>query len=810
MSKQSLKYKPYKVVGAYDSETTNIDESGNHFAFPVLHQLGMLSVDIQDVTSENVESVCNVSLYRHTLDLYDALDSLTDTEYPYVPVIACHNLAFDMYGLAQWLDTRQVRVLAKSLRKPLTFTILDNDGNPALVIWDTLTFTQKSLDYMGKACGYSKLSGAWDYDLIRTTDTPLTASEIAYASHDIYSLLCYIGYWCRLNPDINPCALARNVVTKTGIVRYRRVDRFSQLKGRTLKHTVGQYWYMLNKQNSFDSDDELFTCIASTRGGFTFVASKNASVPFDCAGTNSVIAGYDATSMHPSQIVTHFYPHKFKKATPEQLSLAFEITASTSIEKILARYYKPFTSAFYACFEVENLRIKKDSVFDRYGIAPFASARCAEYEMDEKLFEENQDFEEFRKFISDSGYKDLVENGKYEFGKLVKADRAILYMTELAAWEFSQAYDYDSVKGVSGYLTGKFCRASDMDVISVMNFYEAKNEFKHAIGMWKNEKQLDNGEKLVSLGIPEFVVRGMCDFSIDADTVESTYLGLKSDLNSLFGVNATNEYRRSTVLSSSGIEYVGEYGICNAPRVHKAFYQFGQRIVGWSRIAQILVMHLLTPCVDTVINGDTDSIKVLCDKHNLTMIDSQLSKLAAAIDKSKKHVCKRVKLQYPKYYSRLDGIGHYVKEFETEKFVASWNKAYMLEDNGELKLTVAGIPSNRGANQLATTLYRKRYSFADLANVFLGYNVTYAHNLIHLYSRKFPNWGDMFVRKVKDYTGSETLVCEPSSLCLYPMSKTVNDTGNVENAANMEIAIRNNPHVNIESCIIGSKGIYRV
>lgn len=803
------KRKPYKLIGAYDSETTNVNTGGKHYAYPILHQLGIISIPVQDVTNDNVEQVCTISLYRHTLDLYTALDDIAAQELPYVPVIACHNLAFDMYSLAPWLDAHEVRVLAKSLRKPLTFAIL-KDNEPVLVIWDTLTFTQKSLEYMGNACGYSKLVGAWDYDKIRTPDTPLTRAELDYAKHDIYALFAYMGYWCRLNPDVDPDAFARNVITKTGVVRYRRNDRFSSIKGKYLNKSVGQYWLMLNHVNRFETDDELFTCIASTRGGLTFVASENASVPFDCENTDYVIAGYDATSQHPSQIVSHFYPHDFKRAKPENLQLGFEIVTSKTLDKVLERYYKPFVVAFYGCFEVTNLRLKKDSVFAKCGIAPFASARCREYEIDETLLEENQDFEEFRKFVSDSGYKDLVEGATYEFGKLVKADKAVLYMTELAAWELSQAYEYDSVQAIAGYQTMSFCRPSDMDTISVMQFYSAKNEFKKAIGAWKRHEPISNGAKLKDLGIPAFVVDGMSAGTIDADTVDATYLGLKSDLNSLFGVNATNEYRRNTVLGASGIEYQGEYGVCNAPKTNKAFYQFGQRIVGWSRIAQIIVLQLLYPCVETIINGDTDSIKVLVDKRNLTMIDAQLTKLSDAIDSAKKHTCKRVRVNYPKEYNPLQGIGYYVKEFEVQQFAASWNKAYMLVEDDAVKFTVAGIPASRGANQLATQMYKDGASFADLANVFLGYNVTYAHNLIQLQSRKFPEWGSMLYERVTDYLGKESLVCEPSVMCLYPMAKTINDTGNSENRANMKIAKHNNPNVNTEPLIIGRKGVYRV
>ena len=147
--------KPYRIIGAYDSETTNIDDNGIEKAFPILHQLGLLDgTPLNDITAENVEEHCHIELYRHTFELYDRLDSIANVNADYVPVILCHNLAFDMYGLSNWLSRHDVRVLAKSARKPITFTVKDENGESCLVIWDTLIFTQQSLERMGINCGY--------------------------------------------------------------------------------------------------------------------------------------------------------------------------------------------------------------------------------------------------------------------------------------------------------------------------------------------------------------------------------------------------------------------------------------------------------------------------------------------------------------------------------------------------------------------------------------------------------------------------------------------------------------------------------
>lgn len=812
--------KPYRIVGAYDSETTNYDDAGEICAFPILHQLGLLQDTlIQEVTCENVEQVCNVHMYRHSLDLYSALDDIASGSVPYVPVILCHNLAFDMYGLAPWLNRHDVRVLAKSARKPITFTVQDDEGNPVLVIWDTLIFSQQSLERMGEDCQYAKGVGEWDYAKVRTPDTPLTALEVDYAKRDIYTLLAWFGWWVRRNPDIDVSRLALNVVTKTGVVRERRRVRFDQLRGNGQKQNVGRYWLYRCRMEQPKDDDELYTMFAVTRGGFTFVASANASRPFDLTGSDKVVSAYDATSQHPAQICSHVYPISFKKMPPDVLLLAFNLIGKISFDRVLERWEKPFPVAFYACYRFKNLRPKTGSVFERDGVLPLASAR---YKTPEQLLEDNGDKQAYDDEMKRHNYCDCVVNAVCAFGKLVSADLAELYITELTAWEMWQCYEWDDVDAVHGYETGRFVKPSDMDIISVMQFYKAKDMFKAAREEYYGTGTIICGEVLENLGIAPAIVEGMKDGSIPDTDVEATYLGLKADLNAIFGISCSNQYRRQTVLNATGIEYVGEFGICNAPKNPKVWYQFGQRIVGWSRIAQICAIKLLEPFCETIVNGDTDSIKVVCDKSKLPDMERSLFRLGRAVDKGKEKVCSRVKRVYPSLYDSLDGIGHYVHEFNADRFCASWNKAYCTHDidkrdgKRHFAFTLAGIPTRRrssavssfiGLNGYADRLYRMGWSFSDVANLMLGYNVTYAYDVIRMNARKFPEWGATAYMTVTDYLGNRAKVAEPQALALYPMTKTVNDTSSADNAQNLRYALQNNPQVNTAAKLVYSRGI---
>ena len=813
-------HKPYRIIGAYDSETTNINVDGENIAYPILHQLGFLDCPVENVNAGNVEEHTSIELYRHALELYGRLDELVSCDHDYVPVILCHNLSFDFYGLSPWLARRDVRVLAKSARKPITLTIRNDDGEPALVIWDTLIFTQQGLERMGIDCGYVKGVGEWDYDLVRTPETPLTTAETDYAKRDIYALLAWFSWWIKRNPEIEPEKLGLNVVTKTGIVRERRTVRFERMKGKGQRRTVGNYWLWRNRTEAPKSDDELFTMLTCTRGGFTFCSSKCASVPFDLSGTDEVIAAYDATSQHPAQLVSHSYPVGFHEATTDVLVLAFDLVGKVNFERVLDMWDKPFPVAFNACFEFTNLRPRPGSVFERFGVLPLASARYTTAE-NMALMEDNGDKAAYDGFMREHDYKDSAVNPVSAFGKLISADKATLYITELTAWEIWQAYIWDDVKPVHGYLTGRFSRPSDLDVISTMQFYKAKNAFKVARKSYYERKTIDNADELTSLGIAPAIADAMVNGALSSGDVEATYLSLKADLNAIFGINAANEYRRDTVLGQSGIEYEGEFGLCNKPKNPKVWYQFGQRIVGWSRIAQICAMMLCEPYTLDVVNGDTDSIKLRVKKSDLPNIGKALKRLGNAIDKGKGRVCSRVRVVYPELFDPLDEIGYYVSEFTTDRFCASWNKAYCEQETGKdgkrrFSFTLAGIPTKRresavssfiGIDGYADRLYDMGWSFEQVCNVLLGYNVTYAHDMIRLNGRSFPEWGEHVFERVTDYRGETSLVAEPAALALFPMSKTVNDTASADNRANMIYARKNNPNVNTTSKIIMANGI---
>lgn len=822
MSWQRKNETPHRIVCAYDSETNNVaDMLAGVRAFPVCHQFGYIKHDIElaSITVGNVESVCEVEVVRHTTEAYARFDRLIEEGLAngYIPVVLVHNLGFDMHGLSEYLNSHEVRVLAKSCTKPITFTILDESGNPELVFWDTLVFWGKSLETLGNDCGYPKLKGYWDYNRQRTPETPLTELEVLYATHDIYVMFAYMGYYLRQNDFIDENALACSIVTKTGAVRYKRKKLLDSAKGNGQQYNAGRFWNFQNRKELPKSDDELFTMHACMRGGFTFCARETAGVPFNLDNSGYTVAGFDASSQHPAQMVSHLYPEQFMEADPRNLDIDCQIIECYNVDHVLDNWAFPFPVAFMGLFEFDNLQYKPGSVFEQNGISPLAYSRVSDRPIE--VDQNNQQGSEFNEMIGQLGYRDWAEGETHCFGKLESAAKCRLWLTELAYWEMCQAFKWDSCHAVCGYDTMHFTKPTDMTILSVMEFFKAKDVFKAAKNAFEKGEEIPNIEELKKVAPVELVSRMMDGTATDHD-VKSQYLSIKADLNSLFGIEATNEAKQDMVLTTDGLETQPVNGIEDLPNNPKAWYQLGQRIVGWSRIAQICAMELAAPHVDAIINGDTDSVKFLVAEDKLDDLQSSLDRLGTGIDIARKYVTDRVKRNYPDRFYDLKGIGHYELEFTVSRFFASWNKAYCSQSfdkrDGQMhfSFTLAGIPTDATAtdptgekfansyNDLADTLYKRGWSFEEVTNLLLGYNITIDSSITKLNGRYAPKWGEWFYGDVTDCYGKTYHVEEPAAMALSVMPKTIGATDEQDNDINLAFAKANNPFINSDPVLI--------
>lgn len=783
--------KPYRVVAAFDTETSNIRSVvGSTTAFFSLYQVGTLhdGVWLRDITASCVRDLVEVRMYRHDADAWRALLDIADAADGYVPVVAVHNLDFDIHAisanLSAWADDKGVDVLAKSAQKPITVTMKDDAGEPYLVFWDTLGFSAESLETMGLECGYEKSVGDWDYDRVRAPATALTESELRYASNDIYALFCWLGYFFRRETLLDEREVGRTLTTKTGVVRRKRKVLFEPLTGAECPRTCGDYWRAGLRGEALRDDDYFYMTHAATRGGFTFCARQWAGKPFIADERRRVYA-YDATSQHPAHMVSHFVPYGFEEVSAQTLEDAFAIVAETTTEEVLSRFEQPFPCGIIAAFDIVNLRLKPGTVFERDGIASLAYARLSH-----RIPEDEVDWTMTQ--LDALGYMDMAADGcEHAFGKVFKAPYIRLYLTELEIWVLSRIYEWDKVVAVSGYVTFTFRSPEDLSILSVYEFYRRKNELKALLARYRQGERYtaDIPEGI----LPDYMMEAVRRGDAERDDLQAYYRQAKADLNSLYGIEITDEAKRDTVLGPEGIEYTGVYAAENLPKNPKAHYQYGQRIVGWSRVAQTLVIEGVGSRVEAVLNGDTDSVKVWASEDEIAEGERFLERYADAVDRAREVVTKRVRARYPSKVSDLSGIGHYIQEDAFDRYLSAYNKAYVHDD---YQITLAGVPSKsggrleRGLTAFARDLEAQGWSFEKVAQTILGYNVTVSWDVTGLNGRNHPGWGERWQGEIRDWRGETHMVDEPEAIGLYPLSKTVGGYDNVENRVNASWAER--------------------
>ena len=793
--------RPWRIVAALDTETTNVDDGfGNVSAFTSLYQIGHLYMPIEDVTPDNVRDACFIGLFRDDDSAWrEVLRIAGEHASECVPVVCVHNLGFDMHAVAGKLlafqERGSVRVLAKTPQKPISIA-LKSDDRTVLVIWDTLLFSGMGLAKMGEACGFEKGVGEWDYGLIRAPQTALTDDEEDYAKRDIWALFCWLSWYLKTNPVIQPDDLGRFACTKTGAVRVKRRRLLEGLRGAGSKKTVGEHWHAQNEREKLDDDDMLFTVQACTRGGFTFCASVHAGAVF------TDVHAFDAKSQHPAQMVSHLYPVGFTAAPREVLEADARAVLAVTPERVLDRWACPFPVAFCARFDFLNLQPKRGSLYERHGIHPLAYARIKHAKHREGRDDEADAQREAQ------GYADQAPDGcEHAFGKVISTPSVTLYLTELGLWEVGQAYEWDAMHAVDGYETARFVRPSDMSILSVLEFYKRKDAIKRIRQLWYSGA-IDDAAGACDGILPDYIAADMREGIDVSDDLESYYMGSKADLNGLFGIEATNEAKRDMVLDENGIEYTGCEGAANLPRASKAWYQFGQRIVGWSRIAQHLVMQGLEPYCTAIINGDTDSIK--CAGLDRDAARAFLGRYGRAVDAGKHETMSRVKRAFPDRFDELEGIGHYELEAVYPQFYSAWNKSYCVRDEaGRYHITLAGVPSGKRSpgehdslEDFAEALHDKLCDFQAVCGCILGYNTTISADITKLRQRTIPRFASRWRGKVRDWRGDAYEVDAPAAIGLAPLAKTIGGTGNPDNLKNALYTGENNPHLMTESHLL--------
>lgn len=806
-----------KVLLGYDIETSTVgDSSVEKKSFPILHSFGyrVNHDSVLDVFSYNVEDCVRVEYLRTTdnavkrfVELYDYYNENTVIN----AIVLVQNLAFDYVVLSDFFNrfpANRVKIFAKSSVSPFLISVINDAGDRVLSFIDTRELSRTSLMRMGVECNYDK-SGDWDYSLVRNPKTVLTDFELDYAARDIRVMFAWIGHYCRSN-NIPEKEIGSRVLTSTGTVRYLREKYFGNIKIWN-NMSARSEWLKVNREMRPKSERELFFMRAATRGGFTFVSGRNAGKCFDFSRNNSKyeIVGLDAVSQHPAQMVTRLYPRNFQSYDTGR-GVFDDLVAdiiSTPVEAVLVRWEKPFRVAFNALFKFRNLRPKAGSIWERMEVFPLSKNRIKSYSNSG-----DADFNEYEAKLYDrlleKGFKDEFVNPKFVFGKVASADLAHVFITEIELWIIAQCYDFDGYEIVDGFFSTEFKPATAFSIMSVMFYFENKALFKRIVEEYKHGcvDTLENNSKRFS----RYITSEMLEGNLSVREVEDYYSrAIKPMINALFGIECTGEDKPDSFYSKvDGIVISSEIEL-KERRNPKVYYQYGQRIVGWSRAAQVCAILCLQPIIHNIICGDTDSIKFTMLASDKDKIPGLLKQMNDSIAIAKENIIRRFRGRLPdNYFNELEHIGEYEHEFSVKRFAAFWNKAYcFITESGKWVVRIAGLNTefrpldedgrkiNGSITDLAERVFRDTGSFAKAAITIFNYNNIFDYSVCGFTGRVLPKWGERFRGVVRDYRGVEGMVDEPRCITIFNSCKQIGDFDNADNLENYRRSKRNNSNI---------------
>lgn len=791
--------KPFRVAAVYDTETTNIQAGAETRAYPILYIFN----DLRDTSLESYGPTSDdVRFYRHVDEALAYIDDLIayGSEHDYVPVIAAYNLMFDMQTLMLAL-TRTYTISVNAQTATSVYTLdLCVDDNVVCRFWDTFYLEMGGLRAMGETCGLPKAVGDWDYTLVRTPETPLTEDELFYARRDVQVIPQYLQWLLHANHWLTSDMLGSRVLTKTSLVRQmarREIGgRRVTLQGGK-KITLQRAFEMTCKQE-FPRDYESYALRkACFRGGLTFTSARTANVVVDN------VASLDVTSMHHAFINGRRLPVKFAPMPSELLQIACERIAATSLVDVLSNYDDPFRTGLHVAVRFSNLRLRKGTCFDAWGIAICPRSKFVKTLQADTDYSNNERAKTQENSVRARGYVDSAVNPTYAFGKLYRADECILHVNEVELWNISQVYEFDGMYALYGEATTKSIVPPDYVTLQSNMLFARKTDVKNLI------KGYTEGVPYEA-DIPDSVPEGIAH---DAKTGElgmkflQSYYGstVKGQFNGIYGTQAQDVMKADYHVTENGELEVDRTTVCTPenfakkrPRTPRVLYTYGMRIVAGSRMHLIIAMMLVYARLGdrvTVTGGDTDSLKIRCDAgvSDADLLES-LQPLHDAIEAAIDRTMRRVRITAPDMASTLEHVG----KFEVEdcgrssryaEHVELWNKARVsLDVGGRVHVTCAGLPRPADVytiEDFLRDLMTDGRGFADIVGLALGYDVLVDYEICHTLQRNRPHACDRYIGDVTDYRGETAHVDTPEAIGLYPSGRWLGESDKQANEENI-------------------------
>lgn len=775
----------FKVVAAYDTETTNITET--HEAFVSLYIVNDLR-KIQPLSSYQVDDPREHIMFGRTVnDMLDILNTfiMDGIEHHYVPVIAAYNLAFDIQTLLRVLCAGfKLTTTAQSAQNYYYVDVNDMEtGECRLRFWDTFFLEQGGLSAMGETAGVPKAIGDWDYSLVRTPFTPLSERELHYASRDVQVIPAYFAYLLKANEWLTPDMLGSKVLTRTGLVRQMAANQLRNLRLPHHKNVIGVE-FAKKCQVEFPKDYDTYALRkACFRGGFTFTAARHASV------AKHDVASLDVTSMHHAFINGRRVPYGFVKMPTRMLQMFADHVVSVSPDEVLKFYDKPFNCAFHCRIRFTNLRLKAGSPFEYHGIGliprgKFAkSAKVTEfYDRPREIAAENG--------TRSHGWHDHATGVVFAFGKLMSAAEATVHVCETELWCIAQVYDWDSMEVVAGEGATRFDVPPAYVTLQSNLLFNRKSDVKRITKEYKPGTPFTGD---IPPSIPEGIAAGLRDGSITGEFLTHYYNStVKGQFNGIYGTQAQDLLKPDYMVTDEGVVEVDDDTIATPenysqrmPSRCRVWYTYGMRIVGGSRMHLVLAIILLwrrfgPQC--EILGGDTDSLKIACNGLSDTDLASTVDPLLKAVQKAISACEWPIREAFPNLASPLTHVGGFEVENAGHHYpnhMELWNKARVSQDeHGAYHVTLAGVSRPDGSYHLEHWMRDMEdagHSFQWVVER-CAWNANLTPELSHGLEQTYPHPMDVYDDDVVDHNGEIQHVTAPMAVCLYAAGRMLGDT----------------------------------
>lgn len=798
------KQRRYRIWCVYDTETSNATyPDGNVYAWPILYIFN----DVHEVDMRRYEVDCpgeKVTFLRHEDEAQAYIDRMIAdaATADCIPVMCVYNAIFDLQTIMSGLHDRyDMEVNAQSATNIYTLDLI-KDGRKVLRIWDTYHLEMRGLKAMGSTCGVAKLMGDWDYDLVRSPETPLTDEELGYAARDVQVIPAYLRYLCEAHEWLTPDMLGQRVLTKTSLVRQMARHEIGNLripkKGKL--NLLKAFESLCRREQPYDYASYA-TRLACFRGGLTFTAALTASSVVER------VYSLDETSAHHAFINGRRVPIGFHALTPDVLDFWLGDIQRYTTYDVLHNYAYPFQRWFHACVRFENLRPKAGSAFEAWGIGLLAQAKFLKRVPLSDISTNNERAIDGMEEVRANGYVDSAYGATYAFGKLMEAEQCSVWVSELEFWCMTQVYEWDSCKALTGEGTIRSIWPPDFVTLQSNMLYLRKNDAKV---INNNYHEGDPYPLDVPASVPDGIREGLQAGSFSNQFVSSWYgNAVKGSFNSIYGTQAQNvlkpeyivapddELRVDRSTRTTDANFAERIAEIKHPMV---LYTYGLRIVGGSRMQLVIAMQLIYEAFGgavIVTGGDTDSLKVACmEGIDASMLLEALEPLHVATTKALRLCMSRLRENYPTRTADLTGVGCFEVEPATKTcdyyplHMEAWNKARVsIDDQGAPHVTMAGLSRPADAYHIVTwtrDMIAQGHDPRELLPRAFGYNVTIQNEVCHALERTSPKFRDPFMADVTDYLGNKTWVSTHQAIALFDANRRIGDLMKNQNRDNVE------------------------